>query len=109
MSQNRSRRETVLRVRLDTQESEDLKARANSAGLDVSKFVRLAIRGSRIVNQQEWRRFTSVVLEMNTLLIRILEEQSSDEPVVDAFNRAVVLLQIERTLRKVLNGGGITP
>lgn len=104
MSKNRSRRGSVLKVRLDEAELDDLRSRAATAGLDLSKYVRQSIQGSRIVNRGEWRQLANAVSEANVLLARLSRGLEASNP-LDAFDLGVILLQIERALRVAVSRG----
>lgn len=105
MSQNRSRRETTLKVRMDEAEYADLKIRAEAAGSDLSKFVRQVIQNSRVVSREDWRKCVYVLTEVNVSLALLVQRLERAEDSFDAVNLIFVLSQIDRTIRQALSAG----
>lgn len=109
MSQNRSRRETTLKVRMDEAEYADLKMRAEAAGSDLSKFVRQVIQNSRVVSREDWRKCVYVLTELNVFLGLLVQRLERAEDRFDAANLILVLSQIDRSIRQVLSSGRAAP
>lgn len=99
MSKKRLRRPHMIKIRLFDGELQRIRYLADAAGMDMSEFLRESATKTQVVNREDWRQRTYLLIVVVNYLSILAHWAKSTPANAETFAITVCLLRLERLIR----------